>query len=48
MYAISLYRYDLCIYGGSRGQIDIFVRDFAIFGIVFFTIVFAFDRRELL
>ena len=26
MYAVSLYRYDVCIYSGSRGQIEIFVR----------------------
>ena len=25
-YAISLYRRDLCIYGGSRGQMETFVR----------------------
>ena len=25
--AISLYRYDVCIYSGSRGQIEIFVRE---------------------
>ena len=27
MYAVSLYRYDVCAYGGSRGQIEIFVRE---------------------
>ena len=43
MYAISLYRYGVCIYCGSRGQIsDCCPGDFAIFGIVFSTIVFAF------
>ena len=42
MYAISLYRYDVCIYSGSRRQIDCCPVDFAMFGIVFFTIVFAF------
>ena len=26
MYVISLYRYDVCIYSGSREQIEIFVR----------------------
>ena len=25
VYAISLYRHDVCIYGGSRVQIDIFI-----------------------
>ena len=27
MYVISLYRYDVCISSGSRGQIEIFVRE---------------------
>ena len=27
MYAISLYRYHMCIYSGSRGKIEIFVRE---------------------
>ena len=43
MYAISLYHSDECIYSGSRGQIEIFCPgDLAIFGVVFFTIVYAF------
>ena len=39
MYAISLYRYDVCIYSGSMGQIEVFVRETCT---VFFAIVIAF------
>ena len=43
MYAISLFGYDVRIYSGSRGQNRAFCPGgLSIFGIVFFTIVFAF------
>ena len=45
MFALSFYRYDLCIYGGSRGGIDVLVREtlrsLASY-LLFFTVVFAF------
>lgn len=43
--AISLNRNNLCIYGGSTGQRDVFAGGLAISGILFFAFVFAFSRR---
>ena len=37
MYAISLYRYDVRIYSGSRGQIEIFVRESSRFMALYFS-----------
>ena len=47
MYAISLYRYDVCIYSGSREQIEIFVRETSRFLTLYFSPQFLPSRREL-
>ena len=40
MYAISLYRYDLCINRGRKGKMDFCPVDFTISGILFFALIF--------
>ena len=49
MYAFSLYRYDVCFYGGSTvgGELRFCQEDLVVFGIVFFPIVFAFSVRTI-
>ena len=48
MYAISLYRYGVCIYSGSREQIDVFVRETSRSLALYFSPSFLLSRRELL
>ena len=48
MYSISRYRYDVCIYSDSRGQIEIFVWETSrSLALLFFAIVFAFYARTI-
>ena len=48
MYAISLCRYDVCVYSGSRGKIEIFVRETSRFLALCFSLQFLLSRRKLL
>ena len=47
MYAISLYRYDVCIHSGSRGQLKIFVRETSRSPALYFPSLFLLPGREL-
>ena len=48
MYAISFYRYDVCIYSGSRAQIEIFVAETSRFLVLYCSPYFLLSRRELM
>ena len=47
-FAISLYRYVVCIYSGSRGQIEILVWETSRSLALYFLPEFLLSRRELL